>query len=237
MRISDLSRDSGTSIPTIKFYLREGILPVGERTAPNQATYDSSHLRRLRLIRVLTEVGGMSIAAVRAVLDALGDEGMSRSRMLGVAHRALEEPRGEGDHELSGTRREVDAWIAARGWVVGPDAPARTSLASILLALRRLGWEVGPSVFDRYAYRIAAVARDELAYVAHTQSREAALEATVIGTVVFERAISALRRLTQEHYARTRPDMARRRRPRKVAEAIDAARRKEADRPATRPEV
>ena len=53
MRIAELSRDSGVPVPTIKYYVREGLLPPGELTSPNQAQYDASHLRRLRLIRAL----------------------------------------------------------------------------------------------------------------------------------------------------------------------------------------
>ena len=47
MRIAELSRRSGVSVPTIKYYLREGLLAAGERTGPNQARYDEAHLRRL----------------------------------------------------------------------------------------------------------------------------------------------------------------------------------------------
>ncbi|WP_079051275.1 MerR family DNA-binding transcriptional regulator [Streptomyces curacoi] len=37
MKISELSRRSGVSIPTIKYYLRDGLLPHGQATATNQA--------------------------------------------------------------------------------------------------------------------------------------------------------------------------------------------------------
>ncbi|MGH2429919.1 MAG: MerR family transcriptional regulator [Candidatus Limnocylindria bacterium] len=204
MRISDLSRESGVSIPTIKFYLREGVLPAGRRTAPNQATYDGSHLRRLHLVRVLIEVGGMRLAAVRRVLEALDDSEQPLTQVLGVAHRALDRPSTSSDPAVESARREVDGWLDDRGWEVTSDAPARSTLASTLVALRQLGWEVGPNVFDRYADHVDEIARDELAYVAGSASREAAVEATVIGTVVFERAISALRRLAQEHHSRRR---------------------------------
>ena len=206
MRISDLSRQSGISIPTIKFYLREGVVAAGSRTGPNQATYGEAHLRRLRLIRVLVEVGGLSLAAVRRIIDALGDDALPLHDVLGVAHRALEKPVPSGDPGLEATRREVDAWIEARGWDVTQDAPARDALASTLVALRSLGWQVGPRVFDRYAGHMDEIARNELAYVAGMESREAAIEATVIGTVVFERAMVALRRLAQEHHSRRRLD-------------------------------
>ena len=37
MRISELSSVTGVPVPTIKYYIREGLLPRGERTAANQA--------------------------------------------------------------------------------------------------------------------------------------------------------------------------------------------------------
>ncbi len=202
MRISELSRQSGIPLPTIKFYLREGVLPAGSRTAPNRATYDEAHLRRLRLIRVLVEVGGLSLSAVRRVVEALGHDELPLTEVLGVAHRALEKPVPTGDHGLAVALAEVDAWIEARGWDVTADAPARDALAATLVALRGLGWQVGPRVFDRYAGHMDEIAANELAYVAGMESRQAAVEATVIGTVVFECAIVALRRLAQEHHSR-----------------------------------
>ena len=49
MRISELAAVTGVTIPTIKFYLREGLLPSGVARAANQADYDETHVRRLRL--------------------------------------------------------------------------------------------------------------------------------------------------------------------------------------------
>src|SRR5256886_17599843 len=46
VRISDLSRQTGVPTATIKFYLREHLLPPGAMTARNQADYGSEHLRR-----------------------------------------------------------------------------------------------------------------------------------------------------------------------------------------------
>ena len=37
MRIAELSQTTGVPVPTIKYYLREGLLPAGELTSPNQA--------------------------------------------------------------------------------------------------------------------------------------------------------------------------------------------------------
>ena len=61
MRIAELSTRSGTSIASIKYYLREGLLAPGTPTGRNQADYGEAHLYRLRLIRALIDVGGLSV--------------------------------------------------------------------------------------------------------------------------------------------------------------------------------
>ncbi|GFN02698.1 hypothetical protein Smic_12540 [Streptomyces microflavus] len=85
MRIGELSRRSGVPVPTIKFYVRERLLPAGELTSPNQADYGPDHERRLRLIRVLLEVGGLSLAAIAEVLEAADDPEQPVIRVLGRA--------------------------------------------------------------------------------------------------------------------------------------------------------
>jgi len=44
--MAELSKTSGVPVATIKFYLRERLLPAGERTGPNQSIYGEQHLRR-----------------------------------------------------------------------------------------------------------------------------------------------------------------------------------------------
>lgn len=202
MRISELSRASGVPIPTIKYYLREGLLPAGQRTAANQASYGDEHARRLRLIRVLVEVGGLSLSAVRGVLDALAQRDRPLHDTLATAHVALRREGPEPGAGIADARTDVDAWLGTLGWALEAENPARDDLAAALVALRRLGWEVGPEVFARYATHADALAEAEIGYVAGRDDREAAVEATVIGTVVFDRAFSALRRLAHEHQSR-----------------------------------
>ena len=45
VRIAELSSRSGTTIPSIKFYLREGLLPAGAATGRNQADYAEAHVQ------------------------------------------------------------------------------------------------------------------------------------------------------------------------------------------------
>ena len=89
VRMKELSEASGVPIPTIKFYLRERLLPAGDRSHPNQADYSQAHLRRIRLIRALIEVGGLSLATARAVTAVLDLPGQSLHNVLGLAQHAM----------------------------------------------------------------------------------------------------------------------------------------------------
>jgi DNA-binding transcriptional MerR regulator len=204
MRISELSRVSGESIPTIKYYLREGLLPPGRSTARNQAEYSEEHVRRLRLIKVLADIGGLRLRDIRAVLEAIEDDSLPLHVLLGLAHHALGPPEGEEDHapEVLEARADVDRFLAERGWHVSEAAPARRALARALATLRLMGRAGDPGILEQYARAADRLARREVATV--DRARAQAVEQAVIGTVVFESALVALRRLAQEHHSSLR---------------------------------
>jgi DNA-binding transcriptional MerR regulator len=70
MKISELSRRSGVPLPTIKVYIRDGLLPAGERTALTQAVFGEEHVERLSLIRALKDDAGLSLATITNMLRA-----------------------------------------------------------------------------------------------------------------------------------------------------------------------
>ncbi len=200
MRISELSRRSGVSIPTIKYYLREGLLPAGTPTGSTQAEYDDGHLRRLHFIRVMVDVGRLSISALREVTDALADEHLPTHDVLGVAHRALAvRSLGVAPHPAASS--EVAALLDELGWHATADPATVAELASALSALRRLGWPVDVGTFRPYAAAVDALAEQEVAFTYDTSTRDEAVERVVVGTVVFETVLTALRRLAQAHHS------------------------------------
>lgn len=206
MRMSELSRRSGVPLATIKFYLRQGLLPAGHRTARNQATYDERHLRRLRLIRALLEVGRLTLADVRRVVGAVEDESIPIHRAIGIAHRELDaravgRPAGE---ELAKALADVDGLLRRRRWQVAADAPARRALAAALVALRRLGQPGSVEGLKRYADVADQLARAELEATPDGTERSETVEFAVVGTVVYEAVLVALRKLAQEHHSRRR---------------------------------
>lgn len=83
-------------------------------------------------------------------------------------------------------------------------APARAELARALAGLRSLGREVDAEVFREHAEAVEPVAALEVGRVRGSASRTEAVEGLVVGTVVFERALVALRRLAHEHHSSRR---------------------------------
>jgi len=198
MRISELSAASGIPLPTLKYYLREGLLPPGEMTAVNQARYGEPHLRRLRLVRALTEVGGLPLKSVKTVLAAIDDEELPLHELLGLAHYALEPAAPAAPSTMRDT---VDSLLDELGWTVDEDAPGRRTLGWALATLRDLGRDVPLKTLRRYAAAAGSLAAAEVSAVPADGSRSTAVENIVVGTVLFEAILNALRRLAQEHYS------------------------------------
>ncbi len=206
MQLNELSLETGLPIPTIKYYVREGLLAPGDVTDSGRAEYGESHVRRSRLIRALAQVGDLPLSTIRRILSAIDDESVPLHEALGVAHYALAQ-RGAmnaGSPELTTARVEVDGFLDHIGWMVDRDAPDRDELASALVTLRSLGWKVGTQVFTRYARAADGLAKWELSRNPGDLERERAVENAVVGTVVFEVVLAALRRLAQEHHSAVR---------------------------------
>ncbi|GIF07015.1 MerR family transcriptional regulator [Actinoplanes siamensis] len=144
MRISELARRADVPVPTIKFYLREGLLPPGTRTARNQALYDESHYQRLRMIRILTTVGDLDIGTVRGLLPLIDDPGIPLPQVYAEVDR-VQSATAQQPVELEGidsARADIHALTERLGWHEAATRSGRESLARVLTALRLLGFEV-----------------------------------------------------------------------------------------------
>jgi DNA-binding transcriptional MerR regulator len=207
VRIAELSRRADVPLATVKYYLREGLLPAGAATARNQAEYGDEHVRRLRLIRAMREVGELGIERIRTVLAAIDDESLDRHSVFGVAARALESqqaPAAEVDDETRAALDEVDRFLRRRNWAIRRDAGPRLELASALVALRRLGRDADTDAFTPYADVAERLADLEVASIPATAPPAQAVEQMVVGTIVFGAILDALRRLAHEHHSARR---------------------------------
>jgi len=91
MNIGELSRLSGLSVKTIRYYSDVGLVPEADRTRANYRRYDHGSLVRLEYVRTLRELG-LDIATIRQVLDQgadLGAVAAAHADALGAQIRIL----------------------------------------------------------------------------------------------------------------------------------------------------
>jgi len=222
MRMAELSRRSGVPTATIKYYLREGLLPQGETTAPNQADYDERHLERLSLIRALREVADLPIATIGRAFAAMdGYRGDTAPEYLSIAIGALSEPLDVPDGEAGQYQRaeeEVAQLLELLGWDVDLDSPGRDDLVRSLVGVHRFLPDLiaDPRQLVPYGKAVRTLADIEIPDSYDPAADPAAiLRFSVLGTVLFEPVLLALRRLAHTDRIRSTQATRTRRRSRR----------------------
>ncbi|MET8472669.1 MerR family transcriptional regulator [Streptomyces sp. NPDC006422] len=210
MRLAELSERSGVPVGTIKYYLREGLLPPGERISATQAAYGDAHLRRLGLIRAMIQIGRIPVATVREVLGHVDDDSLGTTFRLGAALWALPHPPdAPADDPLTAEVTEaVDRFLDTMGWhharEIGALSPTYRTLITTIVTLTRLGFSRGPEVLARYAHLMDEVARLDLDELDTSEDDAEKAELAVASTVLYEPLLMALRRLAQEEHSTRR---------------------------------
>jgi DNA-binding transcriptional MerR regulator len=195
VKISQLAAASGVTVPTIKFYLREGLLHDGIRTSATQAEYDDEHVGRLRLVRALLGPAGLSVAGTRSLLETMDHPPERTHDLLGAAHAVgIPKVASESTRDLEAVKEQIKGWGLD---VSGCDPVVLDSLGDALDRLVEADFEIPDAVMRTYVAAMMQVARAEIAGTP-TDSPEAAVRYVVLGTVMAEPVLLAFRRLAQE---------------------------------------
>ncbi|MFC7258082.1 MULTISPECIES: MerR family transcriptional regulator [Streptomyces] len=204
MRLAELSERSGVSIATIKYYLREGLLTPGRQVNATTAEYDEEHLRRLRLVRAMIQVGRVPVATVREVLGHVDDDSLGRTIRLGAAMWALPqvpEP-DEDDAYVQAAHQEVNTLLDRLGWEnakrLSTISPAYRSLVVSVAAFRRIGYGWGAELMAPYAELMHRTAVLDLDNMETHPSEEERIEFAILGAIINEPILQSLHRLAQE---------------------------------------
>lgn len=199
MQISELSDRSGLTVQTIKFYIREGLLPKGAAVSATRSEYDGRHLERLQLIIALREVGDLPVAAIQQIIAAVEDDRVGLHELFTTTRHAIG-PHVAAPHDPNwrAAREDVDALVRELGWTVGEDAPARDLLAHTFVALRRLGFPITLKDLRPYVRAAAEVAGHEIGRVCEGAPRSRTAPSLLVSTVLYEQVLTALHRLAQE---------------------------------------
>jgi DNA-binding transcriptional MerR regulator len=234
MKISELSERSGIPLPTIKFYIREGILPPGRRTARNQADYTEEHVERLLLVRALRDDAGLPITTIASAMKAADS---APEEFVGAAIDALQRPStarvDETSPEFERAMTDVLGLVRESGWDLEPNNIAVRDVARAWTIVGRSYPSDGPDVLRPYLEIADRIAKCE---IPDSWQPEAAPNATlryaVLGTVLFEPVILAFRRMA--HTARAR-ELERREKTRHASSGPRAEKKPEGRRKKRRP--
>ncbi len=165
LRMGELAEASGVPAPTIKHYLREGLLPEPVKTSRNMAYYPPEFVDRIRLIKQLQEERFMPLKAIKSVLD----EDPERARaLLDLEDRIL-------DRALAGERTRTSAAEVRERYGVPKDvldrleklevlspnsrgySPSDIKIIEAISRFRAGGYdeEIGFTVYDTLRYKTA----------------------------------------------------------------------------------
>lgn len=205
MRMSALAAATGVPVATLKYYLREGLVHPGRTTSRTQADYDDSHVERVRLVRALSEVGGLGLATVARVLAAVDEPDVERLGVLGAAQRSLlgaEFVEGRPDAPGEAPTSRARDWAERRGWQVDPHDPVLDDLDRAWRACDDAAIGVTEARLDAYADAVERIAEIDVATV--PDDPRAAVRQVVLGTVLVDPLLAALRRLAHQHVSVSR---------------------------------
>lgn len=207
MRIGELSARSGVPVPTIKFYLRERLLPSGRGDAPQQTQYDQEHLRQLRLIRALIDMGGLPVAAIRTILGMVAGPARDVPGTLDATRSAL--PRKSDGVDDQAQRRAEDTTtrlIHRLGWTIAENDPARGTITEAVATLYRLDQDLLVGLLDDYASAAESIAYQDIDAIRSAADPDTQAETVVAATVLGGVVLEALRRLAHTQAWSAPPD-------------------------------
>jgi DNA-binding transcriptional MerR regulator len=164
-RIDELAQRSGTSVDTIRFYQREGLVPPGQRRG-RAAVYGPQHLHQLERIRDL-QARHFSLGAIKALSDE-GRLGLVEALFAGGSRsygpEQLAEESGLGEELVA---RLMEAGLPAPPAEHGSDSYEHLDLQALqaVRGLMELGMPQSTvlSLVRIYTAHFAAIQQDVIA--------------------------------------------------------------------------
>lgn len=183
-------------VSAVKYYQREGLLPQGEKTAPNQTAYSEAHVERVRLIRALMGTGGLSIAATKEVIRTLDTR--SPAETYGLTQHAISKPRSRDPEPSEQSRNTILELARDHGWACSDDNPGVDIAASALEGLMAFGIDRLEGYLQAYASAAESVADFEVQILRDESDATRAARFMVVGTVLGDPLFSGLRRIAHQ---------------------------------------
>lgn len=178
VKMSVFADRAGVPIPTIKHYLREGLLPDPVRTSRNMAYYDAALIPRVKAIKRLQSRMYLPLRIIRQVLDRLDDGELppdvameaTLARVLG--EQAARDSQTRASLLRSGVQPQELTFLCGLGLLTpegeGDEEIYRgddVALLRVLAQARRAGITekmIPPKALENYVVALANLVRAEL---------------------------------------------------------------------------
>lgn len=200
MRISEVARRSGVTVPTIKYYLREGMLPPGTPLNPRDAQYSETHLERLEIIRNLREIAHLSIDTIKHLLNAADNPDLPIPALVGLAHAATL-PRTDAAPLDEQAQALATRFYAELNWTIPARHPVFGQTARLLSLLQASGGPSTPDALQDYVQAVQALAQAELGLTRRDASRLLLVHDVAVGTYLGQQLLLTLHMAAQVNQA------------------------------------
>jgi DNA-binding transcriptional MerR regulator len=199
VQLSELSERSGVTAASIKYYLREGLLPAGEAIHATRAEYSATHLERLELIQALRSIVGLTIGQIKALLR-MADDGAPRLDLLAAVQRVVLNLDNYTTASGGVSGAASDAVVRLRGW---PDVPsdARSALDSHLELMARLSIPISEELMETYSRAMDEVAGFDIAATVAPESNDMLILTAAVGMHTHSQLLLRLLALAQASHA------------------------------------
>ncbi|MGQ0700248.1 MAG: MerR family transcriptional regulator [Panacagrimonas sp.] len=179
-RVGELSKLSGVSVQTIRFYVTQGLLPAPVKTARNMGWYSDVHVRLLRLVQKLQHERFLSLKTIRTLVQA--NEGLE---FTGDDEERLEQLRAR--LESSPARPAADTRPAGSADLARLTEREQSVLRSLDRSPERKGGEVDASLLRLWvAIRdsvgaVGSVSPELLRHISDLADRAVSHELEILG--------------------------------------------------------
>ena len=199
MQLNELSQQSGVSPASIKYYLREGLLPAGNVVHVTRAEYSVRHLERLTLIQALRRIVGLNIAQIGGLVK-MADDGVPRLDLLAAVQRVVLNLENYTTTIGGDAAAASDAVVRLRGW---PDSPsdARNALAAHLEMMASLSIPASEEVLETYSKAMDDVAGLDIAATTAPESVDELILTAAVGMHTHSQLLLKLLALAQASHA------------------------------------
>lgn len=199
MQLKELSERTGVSPASIKFYLREGLLPAGQSVHATRAEYSEHHVSRLELIQALRSVVGLHVAQIGSLLR-MADGGAPRLELLAAVQRTVLGLDGVSTAHGHVRTPAGDAVVRLRNW---PDVPsdARNALNAQLVLMESLGISVTAELLDAYSQAVDAIAAIDISATTTPEDVNQLIMTAAVGMHLHSQLVLKLLALGQASHA------------------------------------